>query len=102
MFQLWELVLLFFSQVLLNIYLTDQVITSIYKPAVVPGSAVLCIVFIISASRPVSGYAKVGQDCSKSLYTMLSTFQSTVAEIKLEVSGIWVEGIIFWISDYIC
>lgn len=81
-FQLWELVLLFFSQVLLNIYLRDEVITSIYKPAVVPGSAVLCVMFIISASRPVSGYAKVGQDCSKSLYTVFSTFQSTAAEIK--------------------
>lgn len=88
MFQLWELVLLFFSQVLLNIYLTNQVITSVYKPAVVAGSAVLCIRFIISASRRVSGYAKVCRDHSKALYTMFSTFQSTAAEIKLEVSGI--------------
>lgn len=66
-FRLWELVLLFFSQVLLNIYLTNQVITSIYKPAVVAGSAVLCIMFIINASRSVSDYAKVCQDRSKSL-----------------------------------
>lgn len=57
--------------------------------------------FIITAPRRVSNYAKVCQDCSKSLYTMFSTFQSTVAEIKLEVSGIWVEGIICWLSDYI-
>lgn len=58
--------------------------------------------FIINASRHVSDYAKVCQNRSKSLYTMFSTFQSAVAEIKLEVSGIWVEGIICWFSDYIC
>lgn len=35
------------------------------------------------------------------LYTLkFSTLQSTVAEI--EVSEIWVEGIICWLSDYTC
>lgn len=48
-FQLWELVLLFFSQVLLNIYLPNGVIPSISKPALVGGSAVLCVMFIITA-----------------------------------------------------
>lgn len=58
--------------------------------------------FIITASRSVSNCAKVCQDRSKSLYTMFSTFQSTVAEIKLEMSGMWVEGILCWFSDYMC
>lgn len=101
-FQLWELVLLFFSQVLLNIYLPNEVIPSTYKPAVAGGSAVLCIMFVITAARRVSNRSKVWQDHSKSLSIMFCTFQSTVAEIKWEVSGIWVEGIICWVSDYIC
>lgn len=50
----------------------------------------------------VSNHSKVWQDHSKSLYIMFSAFQSTVTEIKLKVFGKWVEGIICWVSDYIC